>query len=69
MGILLYTIVYKENPFYSVDEILDHELRVPWVMSPGSIDLIRAMLNRDVEKRMTIEEVVQHPWLTEDGAK
>ena len=62
LGILLYTLVYKENPFYSVDEILDHELRVPWVMSEGSIDLIRAMLNRDVEKRLTIGQVREHPW-------
>lgn len=66
LGILLYTIVYKENPFYSVDEILDHELRVPWIMSPGSIGLIRAMLNRDVSKRMTIEEVSQHAWLASE---
>ncbi|KAL9102687.1 MAG: hypothetical protein Q9187_009095 [Circinaria calcarea] len=62
LGILLYTLVYKENPFYSVDEILDHELRVPWVMSEGSIDLIRAMLVRDVEKRLTISQVRDHPW-------
>ena len=66
LGILLYTLVYKENPFYSVDEILDHELRVPWVMSEGSIDLIRAMLNRDVEKRLTIGQVREHPWCVEE---
>jgi protein-serine/threonine kinase len=63
LGILLYTIIYKENPFYSVDEILDHELRVPWIMSTGSIDLVRAMLNRDVEERMAIEDVIDHPWI------
>ena len=65
LGILLYTLIYKENPFYSVDEILDHELRVPWVMSEGSIDLVRAMLNRDVNERLTIEEVLKHPWCVE----
>ncbi|KAL8948876.1 MAG: hypothetical protein Q9222_004964, partial [Ikaeria aurantiellina] len=47
LGILLYTLVYKENPFYSIDEIMDHELRIPWVMSDESIELIKAMLNRD----------------------
>jgi hypothetical protein len=31
LGILLYTIVYKENPFYNVDEILDHPLRIPFL--------------------------------------
>jgi len=62
LGILLYTIVYKENPFYSIDEIMDRDLRVPYVMSEDSIDLIRAMLDRDVESRVTIDKVLEHPW-------
>ena len=62
LGILLYTIVYKENPFYSIDEIMDRDLRVPYIMSDESIDLIRLMLDRDVECRVTIEEVITHPW-------
>nr|POE88239.1 serine/threonine-protein kinase ppk6 [Quercus suber] len=62
LGILLYTIVYKENPFYSIDEIMDHDLRVPYVLSEESIGLIRLMLDRDVERRIGIEAVLQHPW-------
>jgi len=62
LGILLYTLIYKENPFYSVDEIMDHELRIPWIMSDASIDLIKAMLNRDVDQRYTITQVMEHPW-------
>lgn len=62
LGILLYTIIYKENPFYSIDEIMDRDLRVPYVVSDESINLIRCMLNRDVEQRYDIEQVVQHPW-------
>lgn len=64
LGILLYTLIYKENPFYNVDEILDHELRVPWSMSEGSIALIRAMLDRDVDRRLSIDQVMQHRWCT-----
>ncbi|KAF2092208.1 Pkinase-domain-containing protein, partial [Saccharata proteae CBS 121410] len=62
LGILLYTIVYKENPFYSIDEIMDHDLRVPYIMSDDSIDLIRLMLNRDVDQRISIGQVLEHPW-------
>ncbi|KAE8451219.1 hypothetical protein EG329_004383 [Mollisiaceae sp. DMI_Dod_QoI] len=62
LGILLYTIIYKENPFYSIDEIMDRDLRVPYVMSEDSIHLIRAMLDRDLEQRITIEQVLEHPW-------
>ncbi|PGH11592.1 CAMK/CAMKL/PASK protein kinase [Polytolypa hystricis UAMH7299] len=69
LGILLYTIVYKENPFYNVDEILEHPLRVPYLpFSEGTIDLIRKMLNRDVEERITITDVLEHPWMREDIA-
>ncbi|RDL40598.1 Protein kinase-like (PK-like) [Venustampulla echinocandica] len=62
LGILLYTIIYKENPFYSIDEIMDRDLRIPYVMSEESIDLIRAMLDRNVESRVTIDQVLEHPW-------
>ncbi|KAL7269424.1 serine/threonine protein kinase [Rhizina undulata] len=62
LGVLLYTICYKENPFYNIDEIMDRELRIPFVMSEVSLDLIRLMLDRDVERRPTIEQVLSHPW-------
>ncbi|KAL2000130.1 hypothetical protein VTN02DRAFT_3530 [Thermoascus thermophilus] len=66
LGILLYTIVYKENPFYNIDEILDHPLRIPFLpFSEDCIDLIRKMLDRDVDNRLTITEVMEHPWMTE----
>ncbi|KAL3474194.1 hypothetical protein BJX99DRAFT_260617 [Aspergillus californicus] len=64
LGILLYTIVYKENPFYNIDEILDHPLRVPFLpFSEDCIDLIRRMLDRDVDSRLTIGEIIKHPWM------
>ena len=64
LGILLYTIVYKENPFYNIDEILDHPLRVPFIpFSDACIDLIRRMLDRDVDERITITEVMEHAWI------
>ena len=33
VGILLYTLIYKENPYYNVDEIIDHPLRIPFILS------------------------------------
>ena len=67
LGILLYTIVYKENPFYSIDEIMDRELRIPWIMSEQNIDLIKSMLERDVDQRLTITQVMEHPWCQPEG--
>ncbi|KAF3804112.1 Serine/threonine-protein kinase PSK1 [Colletotrichum gloeosporioides] len=69
LGILLYTIIYKENPFYSIDEIMDRDLRVPWTMSDESIDLVRCMLNRDVQARYDINQVLAHPWCQEVDAE
>lgn len=34
-GTLLYTLIYRENPFYNIDEIMERELRIPFVLSPG----------------------------------
>ncbi|KAF5677895.1 camk camkl pask kinase [Fusarium heterosporum] len=62
LGILLYTIIYKENPFYSIDEIMDRDLRIPYILSEESIDLIRCMLDRNVAKRYDINQVLEHPW-------
>ncbi|KAK3819275.1 MAG: serine/threonine-protein kinase ppk6 [Linnemannia elongata] len=64
LGILLYTLIYKENPFYNIDEILSRDLRVPFVLSEESIALIRWMLSRDIEKRPLIDDVLAHPWMT-----
>jgi protein-serine/threonine kinase len=69
LGILLYTIIYKENPFYSIDEIMDHDLRVPYVMSEASINLVRRMLDRDVDRRISIGEVLEHAWCRGAGAE
>ncbi|WEW55343.1 serine/threonine protein kinase [Emydomyces testavorans] len=64
LGILLYTIIYKENPFYNVNEIMDHPLRVPFLpFTDDCLHLIRGMLNRNLEERLTITQVMEHPWM------
>ncbi|CAG8456443.1 4923_t:CDS:2 [Ambispora gerdemannii] len=66
LGILLYTLIYKENPFYNIDEIIARDLRIPYILSEGSIDLVKRTLNRDVDLRPTIDDVLNHPWLREE---
>jgi protein-serine/threonine kinase len=63
LGILLYTMLYKENPFYNVDEIMEGDLRIPRIISDGSIDLIQKILIRDLKNRSTITDIVEDPWL------
>ncbi|RIB02649.1 kinase-like domain-containing protein [Gigaspora rosea] len=66
LGILLYTLIYKENPFYNIDEIIARDLRIPYILSDGSIDLVKKMLDRDVDKRPSIDDVLNHHWLWEE---
>jgi serine/threonine protein kinase len=35
LGILLYTLIYKENPFYNIDEIMSRDLRIPYTLDDG----------------------------------
>ncbi|CAO3622408.1 unnamed protein product [Mucor fragilis] len=61
-GILLYTLMYRENPFYNIDDIMETELRVPHIVSSDSLDLLEKMLQRDIDKRITVDQVLEHPW-------
>lgn len=46
---------------------MDHDLRVPFVVSEESIALVKMMLERDVGKRWGIEEVLRCEWLRDGG--
>ncbi|KAI8332666.1 kinase-like domain-containing protein [Chlamydoabsidia padenii] len=68
LGILLYTLIYRETPFYSVDDILECHLRLPYIpyqeqTAVGPADLLYKLLDRDISKRPTIDQVMQDPWL------
>ncbi|KAG2210058.1 hypothetical protein INT47_003494 [Mucor saturninus] len=74
IGCVLYTILCGFPPFY--DESIralthkvargDYTFLSPWwdPITPAAKDLITNLLNVDPEKRYTIEEFFQHPWVT-----
>ncbi len=66
LGILLYTMVYRENPFYNIDEIIDGELRMPFILNDLNSNLIKKILQRDIKKRPNITEILNDPWFNED---
>ena len=48
--------------------IVRKKLEVPRdVTDPGARSVIRKILEKDPVKRATIKELVQHPWITNDG--
>ncbi|KAI7904748.1 uncharacterized protein BX663DRAFT_451384 [Cokeromyces recurvatus] len=61
-GVLLFTLIYRENPFHNIDEIMEKELTVPYILSEDSLDLLKKILERDIGKRINIDQVLNHSW-------
>lgn len=59
----------KEHPFTLAQQIKMGQFNYPspyWdSVGDPALDLIDKMLTVDVEKRITVEECLEHPWLTE----
>ncbi len=55
-------------PFYAENELemqlnaQNKELAVPKTFSPELTDLLHAMMTKAPEKRLTIAQVLAHPW-------
>ncbi|KAF6176120.1 hypothetical protein GIB67_000214 [Kingdonia uniflora] len=77
IGVMLYILLSGVPPFWAESEhgIFNAILRghvdftgVPWPsISSGAKDLVRKMLNSDPKQRLTAFQVLDHPWIKEDG--
>ncbi|XP_066454603.1 PAS domain-containing serine/threonine-protein kinase [Eleutherodactylus coqui] len=65
LGVTLYTLLFGENPFCEVEEILEAELNPPFSVSQELHDLISGLLHRDPEMRMTLDELLRNLWVTQ----
>lgn len=76
-GVILYILLAGVPPFWAqseqaiFDEVLKgkYDLRSdPWdKISEGAKDVVRKMLVSDPKQRATAQEVLNHPWVREDG--
>lgn len=69
LGVMLYTMVCHEKPFYDRDEkimlqnISEYKLKeVPDIISQDCRDIIKSLLEPDPAKRITLEELLKNPW-------
>ncbi|KAF8409562.1 hypothetical protein HHK36_005640 [Tetracentron sinense] len=76
-GVILYILLSGVPPFWAetekgiFDAILEGEIdfeTAPWPsISSSAKDLVRKMLTHDPKKRITSAQVLDHPWIREDG--
>ncbi|XP_076922948.1 calcium-dependent protein kinase 19-like [Bidens hawaiensis] len=76
-GVMLYILLSGVPPFWAETEkgIFDAVLEGyidfesdPWPsISPSAKNLVRRMLTQDPKKRITSAQVLEHPWIREDG--
>ncbi|KAF5192612.1 Calcium-dependent protein kinase [Thalictrum thalictroides] len=76
-GVILYILLSGVPPFWAetekgiFDAILEGEIdfeSAPWpAISNSAKDLVRKMLTQDPKKRITSVQVLEHPWIREDG--
>ncbi|KAJ3124300.1 hypothetical protein HK098_001212 [Nowakowskiella sp. JEL0407] len=69
LGILLYTIMFAENPFQDRNEILNGDYKFPKAISSDCGNLIDQLLEWDPDDRITIDEVIKHPWIADEIKK
>ncbi|KAL2914819.1 hypothetical protein HK105_205558 [Polyrhizophydium stewartii] len=69
MGVLLYTMAFSCPPFRTRDDIATASYRHPrFKRSAALMDLINAMLKVDPAQRLTMDQVVAHPWLANNAS-
>ncbi|KAK4872254.1 hypothetical protein RN001_016378 [Aquatica leii] len=69
LGILCYEFLVGKPPFESKSDkktfvrILNVDIHYPCYVSAGAMDLISKLLRRTSEERITLSDVMQHPWI------
>nr|XP_020451411.1 PAS domain-containing serine/threonine-protein kinase [Monopterus albus] len=65
LGVLLYTLLFSENPFCDVGEILDAKLKPPFPLSPELNGVVCGLLHPDPVQRMTLDQLLLQSWLSQ----
>ena len=73
MGVTLYCLRYGRIPFEKThlldmyEAIRTDGFTLPEEQNPGFEDLMRRMLQKDPERRIKMEDIRTHPWVTKNG--
>ena len=70
LGILVYEFLVGKPPFEDPNrkntyrKIQQAEVVFPEYLSKQAVSLIRGLLQKDPKKRMSLDDVLKHPWIT-----
>ncbi|XP_005098997.1 serine/threonine-protein kinase pim-1 [Aplysia californica] len=64
LGILLFDLVNGDIPFEQDEQIKAAQLHYKTSLTTACKDLIRKCLSIDPQQRPTLEQILQHPWMT-----
>lgn len=75
LGCILYILLYGSSPFMQMNDsetlikILDCSFTTPQRpnVNENAVDLIRSLLRKDPKSRLTIRQILEHPWLREES--
>jgi calcium-dependent protein kinase len=78
-GVIMYFILSKRFPFNGTfnDEIIkkilvgEYDTKAPPLdkLSKNALDLLQKLLTMDVNKRISVQEALDHPWIKEHNSK
>ncbi|XP_035810197.2 PAS domain-containing serine/threonine-protein kinase isoform X2 [Amphiprion ocellaris] len=65
LGVLLYTLLFSENPFCDVGEILDAKLNPLFRLSPELHGVLSGLLHPEPTQRMTLDQLLLQSWISQ----
>ncbi|XP_072297522.1 PAS domain-containing serine/threonine-protein kinase [Eucyclogobius newberryi] len=65
IGVFLYTLLFSENPFCGVAEILNATLKFPFPLSPELQEVLSGLLYPDPRQRMTLDQLLLQAWISQ----
>jgi len=74
LGVVLFALLTAREPFkgkshrQTINNVLSANYAWRRVVDPDAKDLVRGMLTVDADKRMTLEDVAAHPWMTRQSS-
>ncbi|XP_077411660.1 PAS domain-containing serine/threonine-protein kinase isoform X2 [Vanacampus margaritifer] len=65
LGVLLYTLLFSENPFIGVAEILEAKLKPPFDLSSELNRVLCGLLHPEPTRRMTLDQLLLRSWVSQ----